>query len=77
MIKIIDMRKYKIKYIKSKIREDRYRLVNAEARVVFKAGVTIGILKCISRFNHIGAWSKMLNLRYIDSCCLRCIEEET
>ena len=55
MIRIVDARKYKINYIKSKIEEDRYRLVDAEARAVFKAGAIIGMLKCMSRFNHIRA----------------------
>jgi len=51
MIRIVNVRKYKINYIKSKIGEDRYRLVDTEARAVFKAGATIGILKYMSEFN--------------------------
>ena len=65
-IRIIGAKKNEVQYIRNKIGEDKSKLIDVEARVSFKGGAITGLLKCISRYNHIRTRSKMINLGYVD-----------
>jgi len=58
LIRIVDAREQENNYLKAKLREDLYKSVDAEARALFAAGVTAGMLKCASGYNYIGVRTK-------------------
>jgi len=76
-IRIIDVKKNEVQYIRNKIGEDKSKLIDVEVRASFKRGAITGLLKCRSRYNHVRIRSKIINPGCVDSCFPRYIKEET
>ena len=63
-------------YVKEKIPE-YWHWIDIEARNCFSQGVGVGMLKCVTGYNHYDNRNKVINSRLVENKCPRCNADES